>query len=202
MCGILIAANTIRVYFYFMEPFDTALLVQSLVVIAGQGALLKLCVECAGARAAPKYFQLDAPWRHWWQWTDFGSYLVAWLLLHVAVGALCTLGAGSEAATSLVGILALGTEAVMGVPQLYQNAVRGSTAGLSTVLVVSWVAGDVFKAVTYVATAAPWQFMLCAVVQTVVDVSILVQVWWFRDAGVVTNRPKLPEGVSPAPDRD
>ena len=184
MSGILIISNTIRVFFFFLDPFDITLLVQAIVVVIGQGALLRLCVICNAAkmpRTLPKKtYDLSNPRLHWWAWTDFGSFVSAWATIVAVLCVVTVLGSNSELVAQGVGMLALGLEATMGLPQLLQNAARGSTEGLSTVLILGWVAGDLVKVATYITTHAPWQFLLCVAVQITCDCSILAQIWYFR----------------------
>lgn len=182
--GILIISNTIRVFFFFLDPFDVTLLIQSIVVVIGQGALLRLCVMCNTAkmpRTLPKKsFDLSNPHLHWWVWSDFASFVSAWATIVAALCLVTVLGWNSEFVAQAVGMLALGLEATMGLPQLLQNAARGSTEGLSTVLILGWVAGDLVKVATYLTTHAPWQFLLCVAVQITCDCSILAQIVYFR----------------------
>jgi uncharacterized protein with PQ loop repeat len=75
----------------------------------------------------------------------------------------------------VLGILALGVEATLGVPQFIKNLRRQSTEGLSLPMVVGWTAGDTLKTVYFVLRAVPSQFIWCGVFQIVVDLGILVQ---------------------------
>ncbi len=182
--GILIISNTIRVFFYLLDPFDVTLLVQSIVVIIGQAALLQLCVVCNAAkmpRTLPKKtFDLSNPHLHWWGWSDFQSFVSAWATIVAVLCLVTVLGWNSPMVAQAVGMAALGLEATMGLPQLIQNAARGSTDGLSTVLILGWVAGDLVKVGTYLSTSAPWQFLLCVAVQITCDCSILGQIVYYR----------------------
>lgn len=182
--GILIISNTIRVFFFFLDPFDITLLLQAIVVVIGQAALLRLCVVCNAAklpRTLPKKtYDLSNPHLNWWAWSDFGSFVSAWATIVALLCLVTVLGWNSEVVAQAVGMLALGLEATMGWPQLLQNAARDSTEGLSTVLILGWVAGDLVKVATYLTTHAPWQFLLCVAVQITCDCSILGQIVYFR----------------------
>lgn len=82
----------------------------------------------------------------------------------------------SEWYVELLGFLALGIEACLGVPQLYQNLKKKSTAGLSYELIASWAVGDLFKTLYFVYSGAPLQFILCGCVQLAVDAAITFQI--------------------------
>lgn len=178
--GILIIANSIRIIFYLLEPFDVVLLVQSIVVIIGQGALLQLCITHTQHPKPHRHFDITSPFTHWWAWSTFPSYVYAWLSIVAVCGAVAALGRDSPLVVQGVGTAALGIEASMTLPQLVQNAQRGSTAGLSAMLVASWVVGDFVKMGTYLTSGAPWQFMACATVQLLTDSAILGQVFFLR----------------------
>jgi len=61
--------------------------------------------------------------------------------------------------------------------QAIRNWTTKSTVGLSTVLIVSWAAGDAFKTVFALARAAPLPFVACGVFQLAVDIVLLLQLW-------------------------
>lgn len=65
-----------------------------------------------------------------WNWDDFASYLQAEAAL---VGVLLLLSLAFmryEWFVDMLGTIALGVEATLGVPQIYRNFVKQSTAGL------------------------------------------------------------------------
>jgi hypothetical protein len=47
-------------------------------------------------------------------------------------------------------------------------------------LILNWTAGDVFKTYYFLSTGAPFQFVLCGLVQLAVDALIVVQMWVYR----------------------
>lgn len=49
-----------------------------------------------------------------------------------------------------IGFVALLTEAGLGLPQLYRNHVNKSTVGMNSIMVLLWLAGDVFKTIYYI----------------------------------------------------
>lgn len=85
----------------------------------------------------------------------------------------------------LIGFLALGIESCLGVPQLYQNYKKGTTAGLSYELIGSWAIGDLFKTMYFLMSGAPMQFILCGAIQLTVDAAITYQIMTYD------NKPTL-----------
>ena len=47
-------------------------------------------------------------------------------------------------------------------------------------LIGSWLIGDAFKTAYFFGTGAPIQFLVCGIIQLVVDVSILSQMVYYR----------------------
>lgn len=80
----------------------------------------------------------------------------------------------------LLGFVALMSESTLGVPQLVKNHRKRSTKGMSEIMVIMWLSGDMFKAVYSVVREAPAQFYICAGIQVLVDLLILGQAAWFR----------------------
>lgn len=140
-CLVLILANVLRVAFWLLRRFDTALLLQSIAMVAAQLALLELIVRVQRAHrldkavaAAVAAADLPAPPRGaFWAWDRFEEYVafvVCFAAAAAAVAAANTLFVRSVWLTEAVGFLALSTEATLAMPQVYHNWRRGSCAGL------------------------------------------------------------------------
>ncbi|CAH0393073.1 unnamed protein product [Bemisia tabaci] len=82
----------------------------------------------------------------------------------------------------VLGFLAVFTEACLGVPQLVKNLRQRSTEGMSVYMVLMWTAGDAFKTVYFIVREAPLQFWLCGALQVIIDLTILGQVYWYRNS--------------------
>jgi solute carrier family 66, member 2 len=83
------------------------------------------------------------------------------------------------------GVLSLGIEAMLGVPQLLRNRRTRSTAGLNAILIGSWFVGDGFKTVYFVMNGAPIQFIGCGAFQLTMDTLILWQMLAYRGKSVL-----------------
>lgn len=177
VCGILLIANIIRIFFYFVQPFELTLLFQSIASVISQYALLQLCVLYQERTFPKQAITWSSLVTQFWNWTDFASYSV---FLSALVGVLMVshivLG-GVPGYADLLGAAALGIESMLGVPQAIQNARARSVRGLSPVLIGSWLLGDTFKGYYFLSSGAPWQFVLCAVVQVCTDCFILYQIF-------------------------
>ena len=75
-------------------------------------------------------------------------------------------------------------EAILGVPQFMLNYQRKNTSGLSIVLILIWLGGDLYKLSYYVAHASPFALQFCAGFQIIVDICILGQFAIYRKNSV------------------
>ena len=80
-----------------------------------------------------------------------------------------------------VGFLAVFTEAMLGMPQFYRNFTNKSTYGMSLQMVLMWTCGDVFKTTYFYLRKTPPQFVICGMLQVMVDIAILTQVWLYYE---------------------
>jgi len=78
-----------------------------------------------------------------------------------------------------MGLVALLTEACLGIPQLLKNCQRKSTTGMNAKMVILWLMGDVGKTIYFIVRESPPQFYICSFLQISIDILILIQVWIF-----------------------
>jgi solute carrier family 66, member 2 len=123
------------------------------------------------------HLNLGAAVRGFWRWTDFRSYVIAIAAFTLVLCVTTTLFSNSAIYREGLGVAALGIEALVPVPQAWQNQVTRSTAGLSAVLVLCWAAGDLFKTILFTARSEPLQFLLCGFFQLSVDILLFVQLF-------------------------
>jgi len=65
-----------------------------------------------------------------WNWTDFSSYVQFMALFTLLASVVTVMFIGSAHYIELLGLFALMTEAMLGVPQFYQNYRNQSTEGM------------------------------------------------------------------------
>lgn len=106
-------------------------------------------------------------------------------LFFAALGTVCyfswKLLPGNRYLTELVGFAALGTEALMTVPQAYVMERDKNTEGFSRVLLFWWLLGDTAKVFYFFFKAQPLPFVVCACVQLSIDFYIVGQIARFRN---------------------
>ena len=185
---ILLIANMLRIFFWIDKQFDSVLLYQSFVMIAAQIILLELIVRIKAYRDGiplrpyrPNvyYFKTE----EFWNWKQFDEYL-AFLSVFVLIGGSLTLFnhfiLQSSLMTEFIGYFAVLVESCLGIPQLIKNFNSRSVKGLSFVLIFSWFAGDFYKTLLFLYKSSPMQFVVCGMLQIIVDVLILLQMMIYK----------------------
>lgn len=185
VCLALIVANILRILFWFGRHYEIPLLIQSVLMNMAMFALIHLCVQVnAKDRIAGQYKEhvfTDFDPDYFWQWTDFQSYLEC-TMCFVFIGSLFMyLLIKYDPFVETVGFLAVFTEAMLGMPQFYRNYNNKSTFGMSLQMVLMWTCGDVFKTTYFYVRKTPPQFVICGLLQVMVDIAILTQVWIYYE---------------------
>ncbi|XP_064017330.1 solute carrier family 66 member 2 isoform X2 [Pogoniulus pusillus] len=181
VCLVLLVANILRILFWFGRRFEAPLLWQSIIMIVTMLLMLKLCTEVRVANElnAKRRCFADLDLKHFWRWSRFADYVQCVLAFCALAGYLTYLWLDSALFVELLGFLAVFTEAMLGVPQLYRNYRNGSTEGMSVKMVLMWTSGDTFKTVYFILNQAPFQFSICGLLQVLVDMAILLQVYLY-----------------------
>jgi hypothetical protein len=98
------------------------------------------------------------------------SFTLSLILLQLLIGT-------SPTYITLLGMLGLGIEAVLPIPQFITHYRRKSVSGFRPSVIVAWLLGDIFKCSYFFLGGANvgWQFKACALVQISFDLGIAVQ---------------------------
>ncbi|CAD56601.2 PQ-loop repeat-containing protein 1 [Caenorhabditis elegans] len=219
VCLALCVANILRILFWFGKWFDNALLAQSIVMLICMILMLELAVRMnrkhtpkplrksilkqtyhRNTVANLYYVIINGKWDHFkegdfirsfWAWHDLASFIIALLVFTIFWSGIMSIIIHFQISILIetIGMIALLTEATLGVPQLLRNFQRKSTQGMSIPMVLAWLAGDLAKTGYFVATGSPKQFWVCAILQITIDILILGQVFIYRKN---TNAGELP----------
>lgn len=130
-------------------------------------------------KVPPRRSYLDFDPHHFWHWSSFGDYVQCVLAFTGVAGYVTYLSMDSALFVETLGFLAVLTEAMLGVPQLYRNYRHQSTEGMSIKMVLMWASGDTFKTAYFLLNGAPLQFSVCGLLQVLVDLAILGQAYAF-----------------------
>ncbi|GMK55816.1 hypothetical protein CspeluHIS016_0208720 [Cutaneotrichosporon spelunceum] len=199
VCGVVIIANTVRVFFWLGERFEIALLVQSLLLVVSQLVLLWICLyytpspstgsqEDDGLLAQHgengEHGERDeVPSRRpfsFWQWPTLGSYLefLAGLIVFLVVLQLI-LGRFAWYISAL-GFIALSIESTLPIPQFLSNYRRKSCYGFRSSTLAGWLFGDTFKTGYYFVNGSPLQFKVAGIMTLCWDLAVLAQRIYYR----------------------
>uniref|UniRef100_A0A8C5PCP9 Solute carrier family 66 member 2 n=1 Tax=Leptobrachium leishanense TaxID=445787 RepID=A0A8C5PCP9_9ANUR len=181
VCLMLLVANILRILFWFGRHFESPLLWQSIIMIVTMLLMLKLCTEVRVAsdlNTKRRAFS-DFDMTFFWHWSRFVDYIQCVLAFTGMTGYITYLFLDSGLYVETLGFLAVFTEAMLGIPQLYRNYQNNSTEGMSIKMVLMWTSGDTFKTAYFVLNQAPFQFTICGLLQVFVDVAILLQVFLY-----------------------
>lgn len=181
VCLVLLVANILRILFWFGRHFESPLLWQSIVMILAMLVMLQLCTEVRVANELNVKRRLFADFdpHHFWHWSSFADYVQCVLAFTGVAGYVTYLSIDSALFVETLGFLAVLTEAMLGVPQLYRNHRYQSTEGMSIKMVLMWTSGDTFKTAYFLLNGAPLQFSVCGLLQVLVDLAILAQAYMF-----------------------
>ncbi|XP_076233977.1 solute carrier family 66 member 2 isoform X2 [Calliopsis andreniformis] len=182
VCLTLLIANTLRIFFWFGKHYEIPLLLQSILMIITMFIMIKLCVTLQNRNQIIKTRERV--------FADFQSYLDFMLLFAALVGILTYLMVDIPLFVETVGLLAVLTEAMLGIPQFLRNFANKSTNGMSIIMVAMWTLGDAFKTCYFIIREAPIQFEVCGTLQIIIDIAILAQVYIYQNStGVHTRVP-------------
>ena len=187
---IIIVSASIRAFYWIGARFPVVFLAQALVAIVAQLCMIYVVchtqreVDAAADAAAgrrPRRSICSASgmlrWReHFWAWDDVTSFVLATGIFGAILAALQYVCGRLPHFVEAQGIAGLGLEALLPLPQAIRNYQRRSTAGLSSVLIVAWLGGDIFKTVISLQRGAPWPFAACGIFQAAIDLVILGQI--------------------------
>ncbi|XP_060570613.1 solute carrier family 66 member 2-like isoform X2 [Ruditapes philippinarum] len=184
VCLNLLIANILRILFWFGKHFEMPLLLQSIIMTFTMLALTHLCVTVKHKSEIIKAKQhnfTDFEVEHFWKWSSFDSYIQFTVTFTAFMGLLTYIFLDNWVFIETVGFLAVFAEAMLGAPQFYRNFQNKSTKGMSKKMVAMWTCGDVFKTCYFVIRNAPAQFWICGSLQVMIDISIFLQVYFYRN---------------------
>jgi len=174
VCIVLLIANILRIVFWLLKKFSDTLMWQSLTMIGMQLFMVyNLCL------VKTKY-TVEVPEAHAFldrnHLNTFRGTAKACIILFLAIWLVSVpLSLALPAYVEALGLLAVLFEAMLAVPQVVRNHQRGTTEGLSAILVLTWVGGDAYKLGFCLVRNFPLQFIACAALQLALDAVVCFQ---------------------------
>ncbi|ETS80540.1 hypothetical protein PFICI_08069 [Pestalotiopsis fici W106-1] len=195
---IMLVACIFRVFYWFGAKYDNALLIQAFVNIFMQVILLKIALDTrpppstrggdAGLpfSGAKEGFGFKRPY-NFWQWRSPKPYWQFLLYLFITLTVLELIVAPMDSLYptywSFLGIIGLGVEATLPLPQLLANYRSKSSRGFRVSLLASWILGDALKMYWFFTstTEIPWSFKICGMFQAACDLGLGFQYMIYGD---------------------
>ncbi|KAH9840090.1 uncharacterized protein C8Q71DRAFT_476803 [Rhodofomes roseus] len=125
VCAILLLANITRCFFWLGSRFETALLLQSIFMIFAQLALLYICIKYR-PHTSPENIGASSRPFSFWQWPTYTQYIefLAGFILCQAI--LFLIFGRSQPFVFILGMVALGVESTLPIPQMISAPCMGS----------------------------------------------------------------------------
>ncbi|KAL6300039.1 hypothetical protein BKA93DRAFT_803682 [Sparassis latifolia] len=174
VCAILLLANITRCFFWLGNRFELALLIQSVLMILAQLALLYICIRYR-PKASPENVGASSRPFSFWQWPKYTQYLEFIVGFVLCQAILFLIFGRSDLFITILGFVALGLESTLPIPQLISNHKQRSLYGFRMSTLVGWFGGDSFKTVYFFVQKSPLQFKVCAIFQLSIDCAIVAQ---------------------------
>lgn len=204
VCAIMLVASICKIYFYFGRPYELSLLLQAVIMVGIQVALLHLALKYrprqwahgpldrdTNVKPVPKAVKLlvgdkvsddgnsKRPFA-FWEWEEEAPYWNFLIRLTGLLGVLQLMVGRWSWYVEIIGLAGLMIEAVLPLPQIYTIYTRQSVDGFRISLLVSWLGGDISKLIYLSTTSnvAP-QFIVCAAIQACFDSFIAFQYFMY-----------------------
>ncbi len=216
ICFILLISNILRILSFFLKPYDVFLLAQSIFMIIVQLLMLNLIVKLSARDILPaatsqrqrQHDQTSNPQDNrslfgtFWAWKSFVEYII-FLSMFTAFFTVIVIVEKLFISSDFVKEAFLYTstliESTLCMPQVVTNWKNKGTFGLNKSLVISWIAGDIFKLCYYLYSRARMPFIVCAIIQITVDFVIIYQIIYYSLINVSREnqaKSSLPDSIS------
>ncbi|KAK4069769.1 uncharacterized protein Triagg1_6899 [Trichoderma aggressivum f. europaeum] len=195
---IMLVASLFRIFYWPGARFDASLLIQSLIMVGMQVALLKIALDHRPAPsnkggeaglpfAPPEGVFAQRPY-NFWQWRSPKPYwqFIVYLFMGLLAGEVVVSGMTPgyyPTYSELVGIIGLSVEAILPIPQIIANAQSKSCKGFRVSVLASWIGGDAMKIYWFftATTEIPVAFKVCGIFQACCDCFLGIQYFFYGD---------------------
>lgn len=190
VCLVFIVSNILRLFFRVGKVFSIYLVLQSVITIFTQLAILEAIVsknknKATIIRDKSKSFIVKFL-SSFWEWDDFLHYVFFIAAFNGLMALFTYLSRNLSLYFEVIGFFALCLDCTMGIPQIIKNFKYRSTNGLSTSLIIFWVLSDICKAFYYTTIEVPSQFNAAVSIQILMDLVLLFQCFFYGKNFVLT----------------
>lgn len=199
-----------RIYYWLDVHYDTSLLIQAVLMVIMQVLLLHVALQNKPTPSASYSTALQTPLAgstvsepmrrpfNFWRWRVARPYWSFLVYFTAALAFLHTIFRDVPSYAELLGYVALGIEATLPLPQVYENHQRKAFKGFRLSLLANWLIGDMMKMVFFFGSggSVPWSFKMCGMFQFACDMFLGIQYWMFGSGADarLANGYELPKG--------
>ena len=193
MCLKTILSSIFKIYFWVGKRYNIYLLYQAILVLLLQYYIIifylkysdKDCMRIVGLH---------------WRWDNLFSFLFYSIVLAILIGFVCFIfGIHNKIFLEILGYIATGIDVFLGLPQIYTNYKLKNSHSLSTIMILSFLLGDLFRTYYYITTKSPFQFILCGIMQVSINIILMLQIIYYKIRGnssKFVEKPKIEIKVS------
>lgn len=211
MCLKTILSSIFKIYFWVGKRYNIYLLYQAILVLLLQYYIIifylkysdKDCMRIVGLQRQEKcskslksFFDL----KNFWRWDNLFSFLFYSIVLAILIGFVCFIfGIHNKIFLEILGYIATGIDVFLGLPQIYTNYKLKNSHSLSTIMILSFLLGDLFRTYYYITTKSPFQFILCGIMQVSINIILMLQIIYYKIRGnssKFVEKPKIEIKVS------
>ncbi|CAG8956023.1 hypothetical protein HYFRA_00008879 [Hymenoscyphus fraxineus] len=194
---IMLCASMLRIFYFPGAQFDTALLIQSFIMMIMQTLLLKVALDNrpgpaskGGDAATPFAGHRDGAFVrpfNFWKWRSPKPYWQFLLYLFITLTAFELILTPTpwfySKYSKFIGYLGLSIEATLPLPQIYSNYKSRSCKGFRVSVLANWLGGDAMKMFWFftATTEITWAFKLCGIFQMCCDCFLGFQYYMYGD---------------------
>ncbi|KAL3422931.1 PQ-loop repeat-containing protein 1 [Phlyctema vagabunda] len=217
---IMLVASMLRIFYYPGAKFDTALLIQSCIMIVVQLVLLKVALDhrpspsSKGGEAATPFagsreggLGVPRPY-NFWQWRSPKPYwqflLYMFITLTVLELIISPMSGIYPSYSSFIGYLGLSIEATLPLPQILSNYQSRSCKGFRPSVLINWLFGDSMKMFWFFTATSeiPWAFKLCGIFQACCDSFLGYQYYMYGNGPVAVKEHSMTDFGAPLSEKD
>ena len=195
MCLKTILSCIFKIYFWVGKRYNIYLLYQAILVLLLQYYIIifylkyseKDCVDIVGWQKREKFSKslknfLDL--KNFWRWDNLFSFLFYSIVLAILIGFVCFIfGIHNRIFLEILGYIATGIDVCLGMPQIYTNYKLKNSHSLSTIMITSFLLGDLFRTYYYITTKSPFQFIICGIMQVCINIILMLQIIYYKIKG-------------------
>ena len=192
ICLKTILSSIFKIYFWVGKRYNIYLLYQAILVLLLQYYIIifylkyseKDCMKIVILQKKdkfPKSIRSFFDLKNFWRWDNLFSFIFYSIVLCILIGFVCYIfGIHNKIFLEILGYVSTAIDVCLGMPQIYTNYKLKNSRSLSTIMIVSFLFGDIFRTYYYISTKSPFQFILCGFMQVSINIILMLQIIYYK----------------------